>query len=77
MVTDVNDDNDTGNGASLTTSNEGDNRNRNDGKDACAMMATMPAHWCRQQITPWTRQWGGGDSGLQELLVFRSYLCLE
>ncbi len=44
MATDVDDDDDEGDDASLTTCNKGDNRNRNDGKDACASTATTPAH---------------------------------
>jgi hypothetical protein len=35
----------TGNDASSTTSDEGDNRNHDNGEDACALTATMPAHW--------------------------------
>jgi hypothetical protein len=30
--------------ASSTMCDEGDNHNRDDGEDACASMATMPAH---------------------------------
>ena len=42
---DVDDDDDNvGNDASSTTSDKGDNRNRDDGKDACALMATTPVH---------------------------------
>ena len=45
MATDVeDDDNNKGNDASLTTCDEGDNHNRDDGEDACALAATMPAH---------------------------------
>jgi hypothetical protein len=87
---DVNNDNNAGNDASSTTSNKGNNvaiamtakmpahwqQRLHIGNNACTL-ATTPAHWQRQQITPWTRQWGGGDSGLKELLVFRSYMCLE
>jgi hypothetical protein len=29
------------------TSDEGDNRNRDDGKDACVLTATTFAHWRR------------------------------
>jgi hypothetical protein len=49
MATDVDDNNDEGNDASLTTCDEGDNRNCDDGEDACALTATTPAHWQRQQ----------------------------
>ncbi len=47
MVTDVNDNNDDddkGDDASSTRCDKGDNRNRNDGKDACAsaMATTQP-----------------------------------
>jgi hypothetical protein len=35
--------------ATRATIAEGDNRNRNDGEDACASMATTSAHWRRQQ----------------------------
>ena len=35
MATDVNDNDDKGNNARLTTSDEGNNRNRDDGKDTC------------------------------------------
>jgi hypothetical protein len=44
---DVDDDNDDdkGNKASLTACDKGDNQKRDDGKDACALTATMPAHW--------------------------------
>jgi hypothetical protein len=45
MTTDIKDDDDKGDDASLTKSDEGDNRNRNDIKDACTWMATTPAHW--------------------------------
>jgi hypothetical protein len=45
---DVDDDN-KGDGASSTTCDEGDNRNRDDGKDTCALMATTPAHRQRQR----------------------------
>ena len=41
--------NDKGDDASLTMCNEGDNRNRDVGKDACASMATTPAHQRRQR----------------------------
>ena len=37
-------DDDKGNDASLTMCDEGDNHNRDDGKDACALTATTPAH---------------------------------
>ena len=45
MATDVDDDDDEGDDASSTTCDEGDNHNRDDGKDkdACASTATMPA----------------------------------
>jgi hypothetical protein len=36
MATDVDDDDDKGNVTSLTGCNKGDNRNRDDSKDACA-----------------------------------------
>jgi hypothetical protein len=46
MATDVDDDDDEGNYASSTTCNEGrDNCNHDDDQDACALMATTPAHW--------------------------------
>ena len=51
MAMDVVDDNDDNKGdnasASLTMSDEGDNRNPNEGKDTCKLTArtTMPAHW--------------------------------
>jgi len=44
MATDVDDDNDKGNDASLTTCDKGDNLNPNNGKDICASTATTPAH---------------------------------
>jgi hypothetical protein len=44
MATDVDDDDNEGDYASSTTCDEGDNHNRDDGEDACASMATMPAH---------------------------------
>jgi len=47
MTTDVDDDK--GNNASLTTCDKGDNRNHDDGKDACASTATTPAHRQRRQ----------------------------
>jgi hypothetical protein len=43
-ATDINNDDDKDNDASLTGCEEGDNRNRNNGKDACALTATTPAH---------------------------------
>ncbi len=39
------DDDDASNDASSTTSNDGDNHNCDNGKDACALTATTPAHW--------------------------------
>ncbi len=44
MVMDVDDNDNKGGEASLMTCNEGDNHNRNDGKDPCASTATTPAH---------------------------------
>jgi hypothetical protein len=44
MAMDIDDDNDEGNNASSMTCNEGDNRNRDDGEDACASTANTPAH---------------------------------
>ena len=49
MATDVDDDDDEGNDASLTTCDKGDNHNCDDGKDACASTATTPAHQQRQR----------------------------
>jgi len=49
MATDVDDANYEGDDASLMTCNEGDNHNRDDGKDACASTATTPAHRRRQR----------------------------
>ena len=44
MAMEVYDDNDKGNDARSTTCDEADNRNRDDGEDTCALMATTPAH---------------------------------
>jgi len=44
MATDVDDNDDEGDDASSMTCDEGDNHNRDDGKDACASTATTPAH---------------------------------
>ena len=44
-ATDVDDDENEGDDASSTTCDEGDNRNCNDGKDACASAEITPAHW--------------------------------
>jgi len=53
MATDVNNNDDNkGNNASLTTSNEGDNCNSDNGKDPCASTATTPAHQRWQQHSP-------------------------
>ena len=41
MATDVNDDDNEGDDASSTGCDEGDNRNRDDGKDACASATAM------------------------------------
>jgi hypothetical protein len=50
MAMDVDNHNDDeGNDASLTGCDEGDNRNRDNGKHACASTATMPAHRQRRQ----------------------------
>ena len=47
------DDDDTGDNVSSTTSEKGDNRNRNNGKDAYASTAMTPAH--RRQRRHWQR----------------------
>jgi hypothetical protein len=47
MAMDVVVDDDECDDAILTMCDEGDNRNRDDGEDACASMATTPAHWRR------------------------------
>ena len=44
IAMDIDDNNHKGNNASSTMCNEGDNHNCNDDKDACALMATTPAH---------------------------------
>ena len=50
MAADVDKDDDEGNDASSTTCyNKGDNRNCNEGKDACALTATTSAHRHRQR----------------------------
>jgi len=49
MATDVDDDDNEGDNISLTTCDEGDNHNRDDGEDACVSMATTPAHRQRRQ----------------------------
>ena len=41
---DDNDDDDAGNDTSSTTSDEGDKRNRDNGKDACTLTTMTPAH---------------------------------
>ena len=49
MAMDVDDDDDDeGDNASSTTCNEGDIRDRDNGKDACTLTATTSAHWQRQ-----------------------------
>jgi hypothetical protein len=48
---DDDDDDDVGTNASSTMSNEGNNRNCNNGEDTCASTATMPAH------QRWQRHW--------------------
>ena len=48
-MTDIDDDDDKGDNASSTMCNKGDNHNHDDGKDACALTGTTPAHWRRQQ----------------------------
>ncbi len=42
-------DDDVGNDASSMMSNEGDNRNHDNGKDACASTAMTPVHWRRRR----------------------------
>jgi hypothetical protein len=49
MATDININDDKVNDSSFMTSDEGDNCNRNDSKDTCALTATTPAHWQWQQ----------------------------
>ena len=49
MTMDVDNVDDEGNDASSTMCNEGDNCNRDDGKDACASTATTPAHRRQQR----------------------------
>jgi hypothetical protein len=44
MATDININDDKVNDSSFMTSDEGDNCNRNDSKDTCALTATTPAH---------------------------------
>jgi hypothetical protein len=54
MVTDVDDNEDEGNNASLTGCDEGDNRNRNDGEDACASAtATTQPVVRRRRVERW------------------------
>ena len=55
MATDIDDNNDEGDDASLTTCDKGDNRNCDAGEDACASTATTPEHW----RTSWCEQRGG------------------
>ena len=49
MAIDININDDEGNDSSFMMSDKGDNCNRNDGKDNCALMATTSAHWQWQQ----------------------------
>jgi len=44
MALGVDDNDNKGNNASLTTCDEDDNCNRDDGEDACASTATTPGH---------------------------------
>ena len=57
MATDININDDKVNDSSFMTSDEGDNCNRNNSKDTCALTATTPAHWQWQQHS---QSWGGG-----------------
>jgi len=49
MATDININDDEGNNSSFMMSDEGDNCNRNDSKDTCALTATTSTHWQLQQ----------------------------
>ncbi len=44
MATDVDDNDNKGDDASLMGCDEGDNCNRDNSEDVCALTATMPAH---------------------------------
>jgi len=81
MASDVNDNNDEGNDASSTGCNEGDNRNRDDGKDACtsATVTTQPVvrrrrverrRRCKEMdaTTSWRKQRGGVKDGRMQRL---------
>jgi hypothetical protein len=49
MAVNVDDKDDEDDDTSLPTSNEGNNCNRDDGKEACALTTTTSVHWQRQQ----------------------------
>jgi hypothetical protein len=49
VATDIDDNDDEGINASSMTCDKGDNHNRDDGKDTCALTATTPAHRQWQQ----------------------------
>ncbi len=66
-----NHDDDAGNEASSTTSNEGDNRNRDNGKDAYALTATTPGHWQRQRHWQLVLSCGRG----QDNKIIPSFIC--
>ena len=76
MATDVDDKDDKGNDASSTGCDEGDNRNRDDGKDTCASPTATAQHvvrrWpverrrrCKEMraTTSWRNQRGGVKDG--------------
>jgi hypothetical protein len=63
MATDVDDNDDEGNDASLTGCDKGDNRNRNISKDACALVKAMTQPIVRRRRVDAgnTPERGGGD----------------